>query len=211
MDYMKVLNFWFEDADLMGDKTVSHNKTNSGINDKLMALWFEGGEETDRLIKEQFQFYVSMAGEGKLLSWPASPEGSLANILLLDQFTRNIYRGLAAAFRYDEFALAICKKGLGASQDQALPLLWRVFFYMPLQHSENIEDQEESLFRFSQLCEKASLDCAGFYENIFRYARVHFDIIDRFGRFPHRNAALGRLSTQEEIAWLAKEGLRFGQ
>lgn len=211
MDHMKVLDFWFKGAALVDDNALSNNKVSSEIEDELMAMWFEGSEETDLIIKDQFQFYVSMAGEGTLLSWQETPQGMLANILLLDQFTRNIYRGLGAAFRYDEFALALCKKGMAVSQDQALPLIQRVFFYMPLQHAENLEDQEESLFRFSQLCEKAPLDQAGFYENMFRYARAHFDIIAQFGRFPYRNAALGRLSTKEEMDWLAKEGVRFGQ
>lgn len=199
MDYTQIIDFWFE------------GKDNPQSNEALMRLWFEGSDDTDRIIQTRFQSYVSMAGEGKLTLWLDEPLGTLACILLLDQFSRNIYRGLAAAFRYDEFALALCKKGLASGQDQLIEPIYRIFFYMPLQHSENIEDQEESLFRFDQLCSQAKDQDIGFYENFYQYAHIHFDIIKKFGRFPYRNAVLGRLNTQEESQWLASDVPRFGQ
>ena len=198
MEYKEVLNFWFGEGDAPFDENA-------------MKLWFEASPETDQIIKEKFLSFVSLAGEGNLSSWQETPDGMLANIVLLDQFSRNIYRGLSAAFRYDQLALALCKKGLARNDDQHLKPHHRLFFYMPLEHSENLEDQEESLFRFNQLSKEAPPNLAGFYDNLFQYAHVHFEIIARFGRFPYRNAVLGRLSTPEEIEWLSKEGVRFGQ
>ncbi|EOD79038.1 membrane protein [Grimontia sp. AD028] len=199
MDYIEVLEFWFGDPD--APKT----------DDMLNAMWFESDEALDKQIREQFLPYVSMAGEGKLNQWLSSPQGTLATIVLLDQFSRRVYRGLSAAFRYDEFALAVCKRGLAEAQDLTLPTIQRAFFYMPLQHSEHMEDQEEALFRFSQLCSSAGLDEAGLFENIFRHARNNFDVIKRFGRFPSRNASLGRLSTEAELQWLAGGGAKLTQ
>ncbi|MCC4797964.1 hypothetical protein BCT30_04155 [Enterovibrio norvegicus] len=199
MDYIEVLDFWFGDADAPQS------------DDERQSLWFRGKGETDSIIRERFLPYVSMAGEGRFAQWLDSPEGSLANIILLDQFSRNIYRGLSAAFRYDEFALALCKRGLASAQDEQLPLIQRAFFYMPLQHSEHLEDQEEALFRYSQLCESAGPGLEGMFDHFYRHARIHHDIVKRFGRFPHRNASLGRLSTEDEIQWLADGGARFGQ
>ncbi|WP_407330849.1 DUF924 family protein [Enterovibrio sp. 27052020O] len=199
MDYVEVLDFWFEDAEA------------PQTNDLIKAMWLHGDETTDGVIRERFLPYVSMAGEGKLSQWLEMPLGALAHIILLDQFSRRIYRGLSAAFRYDEFALALCKRGLAIGQDQQLLPIQRVFFYAPLQHSEHVEDQEEALFRFSQLCESADQSEAGMYENFYRQARNHFDIIQRFGRFPQRNASLGRLSTENEILWLVEGGAKLSQ
>lgn len=199
MNYIEVLDFWFGESE------------SPQMDEKRMSMWFEGKEDIDAIIRERFLPSVSLAGAGKLGKWLESPKGTLAYILLLDQFSRNIYRGLSAAFRYDQLALAICKKGLSKSYDQALTPIQRVFFYLPLEHAENMEDQEESLFLSSQLCAQSDVDSAGIYENFYRYAHIHFDIIKQFGRFPYRNAVLGRLSTPEEITWLSNDAMRFGQ
>lgn len=199
MEYIEVLDFWFGDT------------PDAPISEQRLAMWFEGGEEVDEIIRERFLPVVSLAGAGKLTEWLESPTGVLAQILLLDQFTRNIYRGLSAAFRYDQLALALCKKGLSKGYDQALTPIQRVFYYLPLEHSENSEDQQESLFLFSQLCEQADLSSAGIFENFYRFAHIHVDVIKQFGRFPYRNAVLGRLSTPEEIVWLSQGAMRFGQ
>ncbi|MDD1792926.1 DUF924 domain-containing protein [Enterovibrio sp. ZSDZ42] len=198
MDYIEVLDFWFEDAEA------------PQTNDTIKAMWLYGDESSDNFIRERFLPYVSMAGEGKLSQWLESPLGALAHIILLDQFSRRVYRGLSAAFRYDEFALALCKRGLAMGQDQSLLPIQRVFFYTPLQHSEYAEDQEEALFRFSQLCQSAEPSEAGLFENFYRQARNHYEIIQRFGRFPQRNASLGRLSTENEMVWLANGGAKLG-
>lgn len=116
MDYIEVLDFWFGDAEIPSP------------NEEVKALWFDGVNSADNTIRERFLPHVSMAGEGKLSQWLSSPEGALAHIILLDQFSRNIYRGLSAAFRYDDFALALCKRGMASAQDMALVPVQRAFF-----------------------------------------------------------------------------------
>ena len=198
-EYQQVLDFWFGEL----DKEVT-------ITDKN-ALWFKGEEETDKLIADKFQHLVSQAGRGGLGHWTTTAKGSLALIILLDQFSRNIYRGLSAAFRYDSLAQAICKRSLAQNRDEELTPIERVFLYLPLEHSEAIEDQEESVFCFNQLRQAISPENAIIFEGFYQYAVSHRDVVKKFGRFPHRNAALGRLSTQEELRWLSNGGQRFGQ
>lgn len=197
--YQDVLDFWFGE---IGEEVTVTDRN---------KLWFRGEEETDQIIAERFQLQVSQAGLGELSGWTEEPRGTLALIILLDQFTRNIYRGLSAAFRYDSLALALCKRGLAKNQDLALTPIERVFFYLPLEHSEAIEDQEEAVFRFDRLMQTVNSAHADTFEGFYQYAVSHHDVIKRFGRFPHRNAAFGRLSTQEELEWLHKGGHRFGQ
>lgn len=198
-EYQDVLDFWFGE---LGEEVTMTDRN---------ALWFKGGEDTDQLITQRFQSLVSRAGRGELSHWSREPKGSLALIILLDQFTRNIYRGLSAAFRYDPLALAICKRGLASNQDEMLSPIERVFFYLPLEHSEAVEDQEECVFRFDRLRQSVSPAHAMIFEGFYQYAVTHHDVVKRFGRFPHRNAAHGRLSTQEELDWLQEGGHRFGQ
>ncbi|KHT63033.1 membrane protein [Photobacterium gaetbulicola] len=197
--YQEVLDFWFGE---IGEEVTTTDRN---------QLWFRGGEETDQLIAERFRHLVSQAGRGELSQWTEEPRGTLALIILLDQFTRNIYRGLSAAFRYDSLALALCKRGLANNQDLELTPIERVFFYLPLEHSEAFEDQEESVFRFDRLLQAVTPAHASTFEGFYQYAVSHHEVIKRFGRFPHRNAAFGRLSTQEELEWLNKGGQRFGQ
>nr|WP_086940405.1 DUF924 family protein [Thaumasiovibrio occultus] len=198
-EYQEILDFWFGELD-EEVTTLNRNK-----------LWFQGSEKIDAEIRERFQPLMARASLGKLAHWCSEPKGTLALLILLDQFSRNIYRGLSAAFRHDIYALAICRKGLAANQDQALTPIERVFFYLPLEHSENLEDQEESLFRFDQLRTGVSWGNRQMFEGFYQYARQHHVIIERFGRFPHRNAALGRLSTSEELQWLKGGANRFNQ
>ncbi|MGF1699071.1 DUF924 domain-containing protein [Photobacterium makurazakiensis] len=198
-EYQEVLDFWF--GELQEEVTATDRN----------ALWFQGGQDTDQLIASRFQGLVSRAGLGELGHWSDSPRGTLALVILLDQFTRNIYRGLSAAFRYDSLALAICKRGLAQNQDAQLSPIERVFLYLPLEHSEAIEDQEECVFRFDRLRQSVSPAHAMVFEGFYQYAVSHHDVVKRFGRFPHRNSVYGRLSTQEELTWLHSGGQRFGQ
>ncbi len=198
-EYQPVLDYWFGEMD--GEVTkINQNE-----------LWFQGNAETDRDIRSRFQGLISEASLGNLCHWCEEPRGTLALIILLDQFSRNMYRGLGAAFRHDAFALAICKKGLAANHDQALLPIERVFFYLPLEHSENIDDQEESLFRFDQLRKSVRVANQQMFEGFYQYALRHHSVINNFGRFPHRNSVCGRLSTQDELTWLSDGGDRFGQ
>lgn len=189
MEYNNVLTFWFGSLD------------SPKWNMQMQTLWFDDKMSADEQCKI-FLPEVSAAGEGKLADWLDSPLGALAHIILLDQCPRRIYRGFAAAYRYDEFALALCKKGLAKGQDQQLMPVQRAFFYMPLLHSEYLEDQEESCFLFKQLCNSAMPEQQALFTHFYQLARCHFLTIKRFTRFPERNAMLGRLSTQHELRWL---------
>ncbi|GHA48557.1 DUF924 family protein [Photobacterium aphoticum] len=198
-EYQEVLDFWFGD---MNEEVPLSDRN---------ALWFQGNTETDALIARRFQHLVSLAGTGALSAWSETPKGTLALIILLDQFSRNIYRGLSAAFRYDALALALCKRGLAKNQDLQLSPIERVFFYLPLEHSEALEDQEEAVFRFERLRQAVTPVNSEMFDGFYQYAVSHHEVVKRFGRFPHRNAVYGRLSTEEELHWLLDGGQRFGQ
>lgn len=196
-----VLEYWFgPDA---GDERVLRNRKH---------VWFRSRPETDREIRARFAGLVDDAARGRLDDWPATARGRLALIVLLDQFTRNIFRGTAAAFAHDARALALCLDGLDAGADRELALTERVFFCMPMQHAESLEVQTRSVDVFESLCRKAASDeVRRALEEFADYARQHRDIVARFGRFPHRNAALGRPSTAEEIEFLEGGAASFGQ
>ncbi|MEJ2518190.1 MAG: DUF924 domain-containing protein, partial [Methyloceanibacter sp.] len=132
-------------------------------------------------------------------AWLRNPQGRLAAILVLDQFPRNIYRGSPRAFATDEEALALSRDAIAAGADKELPPEQRAFLYMPFQHTETLADQRRSLELFEALGNPENLD----------FAARHYEIIERFGRFPHRNAVLGRVSTPEELAFLEQPGSSF--
>lgn len=198
-EYQFILDYWFGELD---GEVTRENKH---------ALWFLGGADVDNAIIMQFQRWVSLAGNGDLNHWSDTAHGRLALIILLDQFPRNIYRGLNAAFRYDLLALAICKRGLALNQDAELAAIEQAFFYLPLEHSEELEDQEESVFRFDLLRKQVHANNIALFDGFYDFANSHFQVISEFGRFPHRNSVKGRLSTEKELVWLHDGGLRFGQ
>lgn len=195
----EVLKFWFGP---LRDGFTSVDKS---------ALWWGGSPENDNLISEQFGCRVRQALRGELDNWTQTPRGRLALIILLDQFTRTIYRGAAEAFSGDAKALQLCRDGLEAGHDQALEFVERTFFYMPLEHAENIDMQNLCLSCF----EKMLLEVSGVHklqvENWIDFASQHQEQIERFGRFPHRNDVLGRSSTPEELAFLLQSSNRWGQ
>lgn len=132
----------------------------------------------------------------ELADWERSPEGALALVLLLDQIPRNIFRGGAHAFATDGLALAIAQRAIDVGQDDATPVPLRIFFYLPFEHAEDVDAQNRGV---------ALMEATG-DEDYAKYARIHRDIIVRFGRFPHRNAVLGRVTTAEEQAFLDAGG-----
>jgi uncharacterized protein (DUF924 family) len=196
-----VLAFWFGDPPCGADDVK-----------RCMKRWFSGGIEGDRAIRERFEPTIAAAAAQRLDDWMDSARGRLALIVVLDQFPRNIYRGSADAFAYDARAREIAKAGVEAKLDRCLKPLERLFFYLPLEHSESLEDQRSSVALFGRLAE---LDVADYLRDALvgsvDYARQHHDIIARFGRFPHRNAVLGRDSTAEELDFLERDGPTFGQ
>ncbi len=164
------------------------------------ALWWTGTPELDAEIAARFGSLLEKAAAGALDGWANSPDGALALILLCDQFARNIHRKTARAFATDGKAIGIARIALARFYPAAFPVDTRLFIYMPFQHSESLADQELCCALFAALGDPETA----------RYAIEHRDLIARFGRFPHRNEALGRTSTPEEIDYL-KTADRFGQ
>lgn len=171
-------------------------------------LWFGKSDATDAEIRDKFLHLLEDASHLPFADdWAAEgPRGRLAAIIVLDQFSRNLFRNDARAFHQDSLALRLCKDGLALKEDEKLSETERVFFYLPLEHSEVLEDQKQSVAVFKKLAEDARPDYRSFAENTYDYAIQHLKVIEKFGRFPHRNAALGRDTTPEEADWLAEGG-----
>ena len=166
--------------------------------------WFKASDALDARLRARFGALLEAAACGECDAWAdAGPHAALALVLVLDQLSRNLHRGTPAAFACDAKALAVTRCILAKQEDTRLTPLERSFAYMPLEHSEDIKAQEESLCRF-----RALADDAGLSEEL-RYAERHAEIIRRFGRFPHRNSILGRVSTEAEVEFLAQPGSGF--
>ena len=190
-DASDVLDFWF-------------GAPGDAVHGTTRELWFRKSEATDRAIAQRFAGLIEQALRGELAAWSAEPHSALAQIVLLDQFTRNTFRDTARAFAGDSRALAAASAMVGTRQDEALLPVQRSFVYFPFEHSESMAMQEESLRLFTRLV-AAAPEQAGTLD----YAQRHHAIVARFGRFPHRNAQLGRQSTAEELAFLEQPGSRF--
>ena len=168
------------------------------------AEWFRKDAAFDALIADRFGAMVEQALAGAMTAWANDAECALAQVIVLDQFTRNIFRDTPRAFAGDALALAAARAMVTRSDDLALPPLQRVFAYLPFEHTEDRAVQHESLRLFGALT-AADASLANFED----YARRHAEVIARFGRFPHRNALLGRESTAEEVQFLQQPGSRF--
>ena len=193
-----IQEFWFgNDPD---DATVA---------EKRSSLWWSKDPKTDDEIRNRFGTLVLSAESDDLDEWRSSTGGRLALILLTDQFPRNIYRGTPAAFRFDGVARNLSLEGLPLGWDKDLRPIQRVFFYLPLEHSENLEHQQQCVRLFRDLASEVSVDLKPMFEGYVDYAIRHQVIIKRFGRFPHRNSILGRQSTPEEIQFLEQPQSSF--
>jgi len=175
------------------------------------ALWFRADPAFDATVTQRFGATVADAAAGKLADWSGTARGTLALIVLLDQFPRNIHRGTAAAFACDPLALAYCHGGLARGFDVELKPVERSFFYLPLEHAESIAEQTASVAAFTRLVDEAPAAFRTFAGTNLDYAIEHYELIQRFGRFPHRNAVLGRRSSAAERAFLASTTNRLGQ
>lgn len=193
-----VLQFWFGahvvDADVVAERN---------------ALWFRGGADVDAAIRARFSGLREAAIDGQLDDWLAFPRGRLAQVLLVDQFSRNLFRDDAQAFAHDALARTWCTQGLDNNVDRSLRPIERVFLYLPLEHSEMLAHQQRSVELFEALHDNASSDTRESFAGYLDYARRHYAIVARFGRFPHRNEALGRSSTAEELVFLEQPGSSF--
>lgn len=194
-----VLSFWLGDAALR-----------DWPEDDRSALWFGGGAELDQRIRERFGALVEAALHGALQEWEGPLLSRLALVILLDQFSRNVHRGQARAFAGDGRAQKLVLQSLALGQDNELPIVGRVFLYMPLMHAESLALQYECVDRFSALIRLSPPDLAPSLQGNLAAARQHLAIIEKFGRFPHRNAAMNRVNTPAEEAFL-RDGPRFGQ
>lgn len=187
--------------------------------DNIIDFWFKSDKNWwkkdpafDESIRIQFEETLQLAVQDQLNDWMQNQISCLALIILCDQFSRNIYRDTPRAFAQDSRALKACKTGLEHQFDRDMPNMHCMFFYMPLMHSEDIENQQLCLTLTRQLIEKAkehSPTEVGALESMFNFAQQHYDIIQKFDRFPHRNKILGRTSTQEEVTFLTQPGSHF--
>ena len=163
--------------------------------------WFEPGDGLDETIATRFGgLHARLGREGVPPSWRATPRGRLAAIIVLDQFPRNIYRGKAAAFSTDDAALALAMETVDGGHADGLEAVERKFVYLPFEHSEDTAVQDRSVHLFATLDDPRAL----------HFAQAHRDVIARYGRFPHRNRMLGRVSTADEEDYLAKPDAGFG-
>jgi len=196
----EILEFWFGPA-LADPEALA----------RQAELWFKADPRFNQEVKTQFGRDLEAVAKGDLDTWRTSPRARLAGIVLLDQFSRNIYRGTARAFTQDPKALTLCLEAVATGEDRQLHPVERLFFYMPLQHGEDPEIQERSVRQFSALEQDAPQELKSYLKTTLDFAKEHRDIIRRFGRFPHRNAVLGRMSTPEEEEFLRTEAKRYGQ
>jgi len=173
------------------------------------SKWWAKDPAFDQEIKERFESTHALAAAGKLDAWKATPRGRLALVILLDQFSRNMYRGDPRSFAQDARARDLALEALDSGEDRKLPPLERGFMYMPLMHAEDSDLQRKCIAAFAILADKAPPDLTKYVANNLDFAKRHAEIIERFGRFPHRNDLLGRESTPEEIAFLKQPGSSF--
>jgi uncharacterized protein (DUF924 family) len=193
-----ILQFWF------GTGTDA-----AAVSRERSALWWGKAPKLDADIRRRFAATLESEVRGELEVRGDDARTLLARIILCDQFPRNMYRGTARAFAYDERARALAHRVLGHGADRALAPLERVFAYLPLEHSENVADQTESVRLFTALHEQAGGADKPLFRNFLDYALRHREIVERFGRFPHRNAILGRDSTPRELEFLKSPGSSF--
>lgn len=196
----EILSFWFMEQELSAPQI-----------DGRMDIWFGEDPVFDEEIAKEFSDDVEKASEGKLDHWAHEPRGRLALILLLDQFRRNIYRNTPEAFAKDKAALKLCVEGAIEKKDKGLAPIHRVFFYMPLQHAESGKVQAKSREIYRRLADAVSPTYKETFETIAQFAELHADIIEQFGRFPHRNKLLKRKNSPEEEEYLAGDSPGFGQ
>ena len=209
-DALRVREFWFGKS-LTGPLPGHGELASQALTlNRRAGLWFETKAkmlgQQDELIRSKFQDLVERAGRGELAGWADSPRRRLSLIILLDQFPRHIYRGTAQAFGYDAAALGLTLSGMQLAADGALNLIERLFFYMPLQHTESTEVQDESVSAYRRLVAESPPQMRSAFEESLQWAEDHRSLIRQFGRFPHRNSILGRESTPEEEMYLKKNG-----
>ena len=194
----EVLEYWFGlDED---DAKVAEDKS---------GLWWGHAEDTDQEIRQRFEGLMEEAQSGDLDHWQSTARGRLALIVLLDQFSRNVYRGTARMFAQDGVARSLTLGGLENGQYSELRPIERVFFLLPLEHSEELTDQNLMVEHVTRLAKEVPPQWTELFEHYIDFAEAHRKIIRRFGRFPHRNEILSRDSSEEEVEFLKEPGSSF--
>jgi uncharacterized protein (DUF924 family) len=196
----EVHDFWFADAAADPQKAAAR-----------LGFWFRSTPEIDAVITRRFAATLESAASGALDPWAASPRSCLALIIVLDQFPRNIHRGAPDAFAHDAKALFITRRGIAAGHLEALSTIEQAFFLMPFQHVEDAQAQREGLRRYERMLEDAPPHWREVAQGVVAFAKLHLDILECFGRFPHRNPILGRASTPQELDYLQNGAESFGQ
>jgi uncharacterized protein (DUF924 family) len=196
----QILDFWFGPLDENGNCGADYRKR-----------WFTKDANFDRQIREEFTApYVSLAlMSSSRPAWLVGPRGLLAGVIVLDQFSRNMFRDSPAMYSADDVALSLCYEIIALGYNRQLPVAMRTFAYMPLMHSERLADQQRCVELFQQLAEELTGDAQKAILDNVDYAIRHRDIVARFGRFPHRNQILDRTSTDQEIEFLKTPGSGF--
>ena len=187
-----LLDYWFGDLDHTPDYFKVRNK-----------LWFMGGPKVDSEIKNLFAPHLERAGRGELDSWADTPKGALALLVLLDQISLGVHRDEAQGFRLSERSLPVAHRILERGWLETLTPAERIFVFLSLEHSERMEDQERCVGLLTTLALSVPAELRSVFEDYLEYAIRHRKVVQRFGRFPHRNAALGRASTAEELRFLS--------
>ena len=193
----EVLSYWFPEEDIFEADRETFGRQ--------MQWWFQGGTEVDKEITERFGDVLEQARTGELDHWADTPRGRLALIVVLDQFSRNVYRGSPLSYTQDEKALKLAVEGIDAGMDRELVPMERIFFWMPLGHSEDLAIQERIVRHQEEEAANAPHHLKSMAEFGVSQARAARDVIARFGRHPHRNDILGRTSTSEELEYLRTE------
>lgn len=195
MSYQNVLNYWFEGEPL---------------GKKQMNRWWKKDPSVDEWMKKQFGGLVDRVFQGEYQIWCETPEGHLTAIICLDQFPRNMYRGSPRSYQYDPLALELVQKGLSEVYQQLSSNLHKAFFLLPLMHDEDIASQLLCVEQYKILASKTGRDdYREYFQGAVRFAEKHLEIIEQFGRFPHRNEILGRISTGKEKEFLKQPGSSF--
>ncbi len=194
----EILEYWYGDFVTEG----------SAVDDRF-KFWFGKNENADKEIKERFTNDIEQVINNNYRHWLQYPRGRLASIILIDQFCRQIYRGKPEAFKHDHLALKFCIEGIELGHDLILPRPLRYFYYLPLEHSENLQHQYQCVAAYQAMADEAPVQYRHIYTDAIVYAEKHLQIIERFGRFPHRNEIFGRKSTADEIEFLKLPGSSF--
>jgi len=205
MDKQDILNFWFDAAQDSSSPALSDND----INQRQSGLWWQKSPAADDDIRQRFEPTLKALLRGQYSNWLNDAEGRLAAIIVLDQFSRNMYRDSALSYTQDSLALHWCLEGIRLGHDKQLRPIQRVFFYMPLEHAESTQMQALCLEKFQQLKADSPETFQPAASGFIDFAQKHKVIVDRFGHFPHRNAILGRTSSAEEIEFLKQPGSGF--